>query len=128
MWLFSRDGFVSIVEAKLKPGMVYARARDKAHIEAMFPGLEIFASMSSDYPWRVLLSKEELSDSIVKMVTAINYNNFKDAAEAAVVHGVAEKSKPGSAWWYISALHDVWCAVWEAARPVAPPDKFKPVR
>ena len=120
MWLFARDGFVSIVA--VDKNTVQARARDRAHLEKLFPGHEIIATPQADYPYRVILPRSFAAAFAYEQVENIDYSNFKSAAEVVVLNEEIKSGKKPRTWWYIDALHEVWEAVWSCAKTVRPVD------
>src|SRR5260370_22364673 len=74
MWIFSQEGFVSIVQ---KPDGYHVRSRRKGDLINL--GLTAVKSYAgSDYPWRAILpNKAELSKLMEKLGSSVNYPNFK---------------------------------------------------
>lgn len=86
MWLCTVHGFVSIVQ-KGPHGKFCIRARDKAHLQAifrrcksrLFPKMpRIYVNAGTDYRYRAFLTKAQMEAVVVSLVNAINYDNFKD--------------------------------------------------
>ena len=101
MWLFTSDGFVSIVADKdnTRGDRLLVRARDKMHITNVFPDAEVFSKQPSDYQWRAWVSREDVEDAIARQVQGLDYTNFKDSI-------VDDK--------YHDACLDVWGAMYRA--------------
>lgn len=80
MWIFTQDGFVSAVDNGQVPGKLAVRARDKQSLELLadLTRQEIKVSTHRDYPYRVFVTKEELSDFMLAQVESLDYSNFKD--------------------------------------------------
>jgi len=96
MWLFTKHGFYSVVRARtlggegktLSPNMVMIRARSKAHLEALREKFEevlwlrfIVENSGTDYPYRMIVTDEELQRIMVGLASEIDYGNFKDEAK-----------------------------------------------
>jgi len=79
MWIFTQDGFISAVDNGHVPGKLAVRARDKQSL-AMLADIaqtEIVESKKTDYPYRVFVTREQLSEFLVANVDTIDYGNFK---------------------------------------------------
>ena len=81
MWLFTSDGFVSIVADKNDPqgDRLLVRSRDKMHITNVFPDAEVFSKQPSDYQWRAWVSRKDVKNAVSKYVDKLNYTNFKNS-------------------------------------------------
>ena len=74
MWIFSQDGFYSIVK---KPDGYHVRARRKQDLFNLgFTPVRSYAG--SDYPWRVILpTQAELLKLMEQLGQSVTYPNFK---------------------------------------------------
>lgn len=115
MWLFTKHGFFSAVCARqgsgkhsepVDPDRIMVRARIRSHLEALtkrFPELlvqcEIHESPSTDYAYRLFVSKKAWAQVVDGLAEETDYDNFK--SEVARHQGRA-----GSA--YERSLHEVW--------------------
>ena len=74
MWIFSQDGFFSIVQ---KGEQFHVRARRKQDLVNV--GLAPTKSYAgSDYPWRTILpNRDELLMLLEKLGKSVDYPNFK---------------------------------------------------
>ena len=84
MWIFSKDGFLSVVEkAEDKDrGTLTVRSRCKKDLEGLvkFAGLDgIKSNAGSDYQFRVVVPREAFADYMAAAARGIDYHNFKDA-------------------------------------------------
>ena len=86
MWICCNDAFVSAVEDKNDSSRLLVRGRNKKHLEAMFPGYEIFTNQGTDYKHRVSCSKEAFAEIVSNRILDINYGNFKDSVEDNKLH------------------------------------------
>jgi len=78
MWIFSQDGFYSIVN---KGDVFHVRARRERDLVNV--GLSATKSYAgSDYPWRAILpNRLELQKLMEKLGNSVNYPNFKAHVE-----------------------------------------------
>jgi hypothetical protein len=83
MWLFTRDGFYSVVEKEedRRADTLTVRARRREDLVALgrlIPGLVIIASPRGDYPFRSRVPRPVLAKAIAELVKDIDYPNFKN--------------------------------------------------
>jgi hypothetical protein len=104
MWVCTQHGFVSVVQDMTQPGHLLVRARDRDHLEALFPGCAISRTPGNDYPWRATMPADAFAMGVTRAVEAIDYPNFKGRVDA-VLGGT----------WYARALHRVWEVLFTAA-------------
>lgn len=103
MWLFTTDGFYSVVEHRDKPGTLLVRAREREHLVKFRIAARRFGSVvriehtpTADYPFRCMLPRANFARMLAEHFAArITYPNFKDAAHDAYAQ---------------IDLFDVWCA------------------
>ena len=97
MWIFTTEGFVSVVE---KPGEseLTVRARDRRSLDALSAaaGASVIETPMADYPYRVIVSREVLSTWLLDYVARLGYANFKSAVSRS------------RGWDYAHALSAVW--------------------
>jgi hypothetical protein len=81
MWLFTSEGFISVVADRNDPktGNLLVRSRDRQHLEKLFPNAEIFSKTPSDYKWRAWISRSDVSRLMQSQVDSLNYTNFKNS-------------------------------------------------
>mgnify|MGYP001279191610 CR=1 FL=1 len=79
MWLFLSDSYLSVVAHREQPGSLLVRARNKQHIENFLPGRDWFKLEHSDYPYRLVISKNEFAELMLDYITDIKYCNFKSS-------------------------------------------------
>ena len=99
MWLFSDQGFYSVVAHNRDPGKLLVRARVRADLEALreqIPEIRIYSDRRADYRWRAVVSRAEWVKAVALLAASIDYPNFKAA--------VAER-QPGD-------RHSVYQRVW----------------
>lgn len=109
MWIATKIGFFSIVQDRNNKSQFMVRARLREHIEA-FAVLSkiqpdnIIELDDADYRFRIFAPKVRVLDVVVKLLSEVNYPDFKSAVP----------SPPGSP--YMNFLHDVW-ALGNAMQP-----------
>ena len=108
MWLFTTQGFYSVVEDRDDPRWLLVRARtreDLAALGSQVEGLQIFESADADYRWRARLLREEWLAAVAQLAHAVDYPNFKEA--------VAERQGSRRA----SIYSKVWLVLRRLGRP-----------
>ena len=101
MWVFTRHGFFSAVQATDDAELVVVRARsraDIAHLHGWLRGLgapsEVITYAVSDYPWRTITTKAAWALYVHAAAADIDYGNYKGAVaetnprRASTYHGV----------------------------------------
>lgn len=81
----TREGFISVVQARGGGDTLVVRARDKEALIRLHRmcGLGadggIVEGGGSDYPFRVLVGRDEFGSALTRMVDSIDYQNAKEA-------------------------------------------------
>jgi hypothetical protein len=88
MWLCLKDGFISAVEHRRRPGVLVVRARNPDHLRKLFPGKRIYVREGSDYPARIFVKRYEFAEFLVRQASEIDYPNFKDAVPDDELHNM----------------------------------------
>jgi len=81
MWIFTQKGFLSIVRHIHKPNVLIVRSRFKGHIERIFSKAIVEEDATRDYHFRAELPVREVSEAIAKIISDINYPNFKNSLD-----------------------------------------------
>ena len=105
MWVFTRSGFISVVENRDDQNTVLVRSRVRETLRGV-PGSQILHTPENDYPYRVVSDKQAFANWLAEQAKNVDYGNFKAACSDCSVE-------------YQDALHNVW---WELA------DKFEHCR
>lgn len=84
MWLFTPEGFFSIVVADEFGEEIQVRSRSAEDLDRLrkrfLPALgETVALKGRDYPYRAFTTRADLAACMVKVALAIDYSNFKSA-------------------------------------------------
>jgi hypothetical protein len=87
MWLFTTDGFLSIVFKGCRPDQVMVRARVEADLKRAFPKAKITTSKPpADYRYRAVVTRKALTAYLRRMVEQLAYANFKDTVKDDARH------------------------------------------
>lgn len=100
MWLFTSEGFVSVVAHTEKPDTLLVRGRDEDSLLSLVgaTGATLRQTPSNDYPYRIEVLREAFSAWLADQVFNLDYTNYK-------AHMWSERPEFGD------ALHDVWVAM-----------------
>ncbi len=106
MWIFTQDGYVSVVQHfSPSPGAeLLVRARARRHLKRVLglamPASRVDLLMQStpdhDYPWRAAVDRTVVRDILVASVEQLGYSNFK--ARAADTLGADDAHVLGDIW------------------------------
>ena len=107
MWIFLNDAFLSAVQHRDDPDQLVVRARRREDLERTFPGEPISVSETSDYRYRVFVSKGQFAGMMIGKIADIDYPNFKNSVAEhdrhdhyarvwGVMHGFQERPKKSS--------------------------------
>lgn len=101
MWLFTETGFVSVVANSEKKDEMMVRARDKKSLQPFNDeyGVKILSWKNTDYPFRVLITREQFVDWLVQSGKDLTYSNYKSHVAKTRGHDFAHP------------LHDVWATM-----------------
>ena len=107
MWVFTTDGFFSVVAHRARPGFVLVRARAREDLEALahrIPRLVMEEDVDADYRWRAVVSRAEWQNALAGMAGKIDYDNFKNAVADRA--GARRAALYGEVWSLMRPLHD----------------------
>lgn len=82
MWIFTRYGFLSIVQHNAMPGYFQVKSRVIDPLEQLWPELEIEIIDWADYRFRITIEKEMVFPILLKENREINYTSFKNECYA----------------------------------------------
>lgn len=106
MWIASVYGWFSIVQ---KQGGICVRARCRGDLVDLMAASQVFSEVienrETDYPFRIIVERPQLSKIMNALEQAVNYPNFKSKI-ATVPH---QRAKLGQ-------YHEIW-AVMADVRP-----------
>ena len=100
MWLFTSEGFISVVAHSEKPDTLLVRARDEDSLLSLVEatGATLRQTPNNDYPYRIEVLREAFSAWLADQVLNLDWTNYK-------AHMWSERPEFGD------ALHDVWVAM-----------------
>jgi len=119
MWVFSQDGFISVVDNGIKPGLLAARARDRQSLAVLaeMAEEEIEFTPSRDYQYRVYVTRELLEDFMKLTIETIDYPNFKDRLYTS--RGKEFAHAAGGVWMVMNDVADEEYVDWHAQKSAA---------
>lgn len=79
MWICFNDGFVSAVQHRDSDWLLIVRSRREDILRTLFPESEVIVGDSTDYKYRVVVSKSRFAEAVCKRIAGISYPNFKDS-------------------------------------------------
>jgi hypothetical protein len=86
VWICFNDAFVSAVQSWDNPKQLIVRARQRQHLQRLFPKARIEETVRNDYRFRVRVNKRTFADAVAKRAMAIDYGNFKDSVADRRLH------------------------------------------
>ncbi len=107
MWLFTAQGFYSVVAHRDDPETLIVRARTAGDIEALreqVPGIEPFEDAGADYRHRAYVSRAEWLAAVAQLTADIDYDNFK--SEVAREQGYERARLYGHVWGEMLGLQE----------------------
>ena len=78
MWIFTKYGFLSIVQHNAMPEFFQVKARIIDPLEQLWPEHEIEIIDWADYRFRITIEKEKAFDILSKEIQNVNYTSFKN--------------------------------------------------
>ena len=81
MWIFTSNGMLSVVAHREKKCSLLVRARSPIHIQGLFPGLAVSETPDADYPYRVVVPRQQFAKVVLDYAMNIDYDNFKNSIE-----------------------------------------------
>lgn len=98
MWLFTKSGFVSVVQSRDDKTKVLVRARVRKDLvdfipESVFKAKyinrkEIRKSHDSDYKYRLTMDRGLFTFCVLQQLEGITYDNFKSTVESDTRHNI----------------------------------------
>jgi hypothetical protein len=106
MWIFFREGYVSVVQHKDDALSVLVRARRHEHLVAFFNSISrsinpanIIELPSADYKYRIVVPREVFVKALEEKAACIDYTSFKKSITDKILK---------------RAALDIWQILWEA--------------
>lgn len=86
MWICFNDGFVSAVQDREVADGLVVRARRPEILANLFPTTAIIITESSDYRYRIYVSKAGFAERVARRLDEISYPNFKNSVKDEELH------------------------------------------
>ena len=81
MWIFTKHGFISIVQHNSMPDHFQVKARVEVPLMELWPEHEIEVIEWADYRYRITVPKKEVVPVLVGVIDDILYTSFKNECE-----------------------------------------------
>ena len=94
MWIFTKHGFLSIVQHNSMESYFQVKSRVIEPLEIIWPDHDIEVISWADYRFRITISKDDVVSVLANEINVINYTSFKNQCE---------KDE-----WYHHALTRIW--------------------
>ncbi len=96
MWIYFKEGFVSIKRLSMSGNTYCVRARDKESLEAFINRISgvkgtIYHTPDADYEWKIDLEAVDVALCLLKRMNDIEYESFKDNITNKTLKTVAFK-------------------------------------
>lgn len=102
MWICTKFGFYSIVDAATEPHHLLVRARRKGDIERIFPDADVRMTQGRDYLYRAEIPRVEVAQRFFELLMEHDAHNFKASVKDRQLHdaylkvwGVLGSLQPG---------------------------------
>ena len=104
MWIFTDSGFVSAVCTERGSSKIKVRSRDLESLRPLIDqtGSDVIKTPNADYPYRVIISKDEFGVFLAMSLELMEYTNFKSEVQATRGYDFAHALS--SVW---STMHEV---------------------
>ena len=79
MWVFTKHGFVAVVQHNALPGHFQVKSRVVDPLENLWPEHDIEVIDWADYRFRVTVEKETVMAALSREMRSVLYTSFKDA-------------------------------------------------
>ena len=79
MWVFTIDGFLSIVQHNAMPDHFQVKSMVPGPLESLWPDHEVEVIDWADYRYRITIGKSEMLPVLLEAIASVDYTSFKDA-------------------------------------------------
>ena len=83
MWVFTTQGFLSVVQHNSMPDHFQIKSRVRDPLSALWPDHEIEVIDWADYRYRITIHKEEALPVLIGVIQSIDYTGFKGACHGS---------------------------------------------
>ena len=78
MWIFTKYGFISVVQHNSLEDCFQVKSRVVEPLEILWPEMDIEVIDWADYRFRITIEKEKVFDILSKEIQNVNYTSFKN--------------------------------------------------
>lgn len=78
MWIFTKYGFLAVVQHNSIPGYFQVKSRTIEPLELLWPEHQIEIIDWADYRFRITIPKEQVIPVVIEQLLSLNYTSFKD--------------------------------------------------
>ena len=78
MWVFTKYGFISVVQHNSLPDSFQVKSRVIDPLEILWPEYEIEVIDWADYRFRITMLKSEAIPVLLDQISSVKYTSFKD--------------------------------------------------
>ena len=78
MWIFTKYGFLAIVQHNSMPDHFQVKSRTIEPLEILWPEHEIEIIDWADYRFRITMAKEQVIPVVMEQLSNVDYTSFKD--------------------------------------------------
>ena len=78
MWVFTKYGFISVVQHNSLPDSFHVKCRVIDQLEVLWPEYEIEVIDWADYRFRITMLKSEAIPVLLDQISSVKYTSFKD--------------------------------------------------
>ena len=107
MWLFTKQGFFSVVQHEHHKSTLLVRSRSKDDLENLQKMIKrhpvIKKTPDADYLYRMVVMKEEFGKVASELALDIDYPNFKDEIKK---NDARRARLYSSVWWVMREIKD----------------------
>ena len=116
MWVFTQDGFISVVDNHQRKGFLTARSRDRQSLIAIaeIADCEIEFTPMRDYQYRTFVTREQYSEWLALQSEMLDYGNFKDQVHKTL--GDTFYHACGEVWHAMNMVQDDEATQWARER------------
>lgn len=112
MWIMTTEGFYSVVEHRQDQDLLLVRSRARVDLENALRELDgtlsgdttITNDRRADYPWRMIVQREDWALAVARMTHAIDYDNFKSAVARTGAGGYKRSGIYHRVWSVLTSM------------------------
>tara|TARA_B110000003_G_scaffold274931_1_gene316155 strand:+ start:603 stop:926 length:324 start_codon:yes stop_codon:yes gene_type:complete len=78
MWIFTKYGFISVVQHNSLEDCFQVKSRVVEPLEILWPEIDIEIIDWADYRFRITIEKEKVFPTLLELIQEVGYTSFKD--------------------------------------------------